>query len=206
MKNILYILFYILVSICIIYEICNNKYYENFIVLQDNIIIPNNCPNYLYTDGTKHYLFNSKKIIDGINNPKEFTTEEQAKNYWQELKCTQPIKVNLTVTKNKDNIINNYEYTCNKHIAPNNFTYENITHKILNLDDNDNDNDVNKSLESLEKLKKYINISRNMADYDLDECIKSEIYKDNNSLKNNNIRDDYYSSIIDVEGKIYYLL
>ena len=214
MKNILYILFYIVVSICIIYEICNNKYYENFIILQENAIIPNHCPNYLYTDGIKYYLYNSKKFIDGINNPIEFTTEQEAKTYWEKIKCSQPIKINLIATKNKDDIINNYEYTCNRHIAPNNFTYENITYKILNLDDtnsnnNSNNNNTiynNETLESLEKLKKYMNIKRNVADYDLKECIKSKIYKDNNTLKNNNMRKDYYSSITELEENVYDLL
>ena len=70
----------ILLSACIVLDVMNFKMKkENFIVLNHEVTVPPNCPNYLYTDNINYYLYNSRLPLNGIPNPVKFNTYEEAK-------------------------------------------------------------------------------------------------------------------------------
>lgn len=110
----------VLVLGCLIW-VLKNKYIENFIVLIDEIIIPNECPNYLVTDGMNYYLINSKKVFDGVNNPLKFNSKQDAETYLETNKCPKLDVIDLVVKKDNTDVSVPYERECAKKVAYNIF-------------------------------------------------------------------------------------
>jgi hypothetical protein len=118
------LLFLVIVIIYILITRYNiNKYFENFIVTVDEIVLGSNCPDYLAYDGSQYYLVFNNKSFDGINNPLHFTSLEQVKNKLLELKCPEsPYIKNMVILsreRNNDDPQETLERKCAKHIAVN---------------------------------------------------------------------------------------
>ena len=71
----LYILLFVLFVMYLFYN--NNKLKENFIVLVEDKIIPENCPDKLFFDGKYYYLHNTKKAFKQGSNPLIFRNIKQ---------------------------------------------------------------------------------------------------------------------------------
>lgn len=119
MSYILVIIVIILLILCII--LYNSKYAENFGLFIQDIIIPKQCYNYLVTDGIKYYLLNTRKIFDGVINPREFTSSDLAYKYLDKIGCPRMDITDLVVKKSKDDPQETLERTCAKIVASNIF-------------------------------------------------------------------------------------
>ena len=96
----------------------DNTIYEGFGLFIKDIIIPKSCYDYLVTDGNKYYLLDSRKLYDGVNNPREFATLSAAHKYMDENKCPRLDLTDLVVRKNKDDPQESLERICAKRVAP----------------------------------------------------------------------------------------
>lgn len=101
---------------CLIW-VLQNRYIEKFIVFVEEIALPRDCPDYLVTNGSHYYLINSRKILDGVNNPLKFNTKEDAEKYLDINKCPKLIPIDLVVDKDPTDVTVNYERECSKKIA-----------------------------------------------------------------------------------------
>lgn len=185
--KLLYILL-ILITACIILEVFNFNT-ENFIVLEEDTSIPYDCPDYIYTDGTHYYLYNSKKLVDGVNNPKKFNTINEAQDYWKSLKCPRIPKVDLVIKKKKDDPTVTYERGCNLKISPNDYEYEKYSYYS----------------DSLKDIRKYQEkVDANPEKYELDSCMLNEIRAEHPELidDTNEAIDNYFSSLENFVGHV----
>ena len=96
----------------------NNNIYEGFGVFIKDIIIPSSCYDYLVTDGTKYYLLDSRKLYNGVDNPREFATLPAAQKFMADNGCPRLDLTDLVVRKNKDDPQESMERICAKRIAP----------------------------------------------------------------------------------------
>jgi hypothetical protein len=96
----------------------NNNIYEGFGVFIKDIIIPSSCYDYLVTDGTKYYLLDSRKLYNGVDNPREFATLSAAQKFMADNGCPRLDLTDLVVRKNKDDPQESMERICAKRIAP----------------------------------------------------------------------------------------
>jgi hypothetical protein len=101
---------------CLIW-VLKNKYIEKFIVLIDEVVIPKECPDYLVTNGVHYYLIDSRKVLDGVNNPMKFDSKEAAESYLDVNKCPKLVPINLVVDKDPTDVTVNYERECAKKVA-----------------------------------------------------------------------------------------
>lgn len=172
MEKLLVILI-ILLSACIILDVMNYQLTkENFIVLNHEVTVPANCPNYLYTDNIHYYLYNSKLPIDGITNPVKYNTFEEAKAKLDMAKCPDIPYVDLVVKKNKEDPTVDYERECNNRIAPFNYLFNK---KVSDAGDN------------IPKIREYQKMAeREQVNFDLETCMIDRINKENPHLAVNN--------------------
>ena len=70
----------VIIVLCMLVYLLNNKSVDSFIVLVNEIIIPKKCPDYLVTDGDHYYLLNSRIPYDGVTNPLKFNSEAEVDN------------------------------------------------------------------------------------------------------------------------------
>lgn len=152
----------------------NNRNKENFIVLQEEVDVPDRCPKYLYTDGRHFYLHNPYYPLDGVKNPMKFDTLQDAENVWKEMKCPRIPYVDLVVKKNnksEDDPWESYERTCNKHIAPNDHKYD----LLMN------------SSKTLKEYRGYqAEIDNDQKNFELETCMIDRIKKENPELVDDN--------------------
>lgn len=106
----------ILILGCLIWVLRNN-YLENFIVTVNELVIPSRCPDYLVTDGRHHYLINSRKVFDGVNNPLKFNSKTEALAYLDNNSCPRLEAIDLVVRKNNKDVTVPYERECGKKTA-----------------------------------------------------------------------------------------
>ena len=106
----------ILILGCLIW-VLRNDYLENFIVTVNELVIPSRCPDYLVTDGRNHYLINSRKVFDGVNNPLKFNNKAEALTYLDNNSCPRLEAIDLVVRKNNKDITVPYERECGKKTA-----------------------------------------------------------------------------------------
>ena len=157
---------------------------ESFIVLVDNHTpIKSDCPEYLYTDSKKYYAYDSRKMIDGVNNPIKFDTLEKAQDYMKSKKCGMDIPIrNVVVVKKGEDPTTFTEQTCAKKIA---YADYKISQKMAKAKD-------------LKEIRKYLNITNNpdnSADYDLEVCMSNVIAKQYpGSVENTNLENMYQTS------------
>ena len=148
---------------------------ENFIVLiDDENPIPSKCPEYLLTNGKEFYLHDSRKPLDGVNNPKKFATQEEVEVYLANNKCpTLPVK-NMVVDKSNDDPTESYERECAKKIAPFNYRIETCIGYA----------------DSIDKVREYQNMAYdegNRVNFDLEKCMVDLVNNENpNMIKDEN--------------------
>lgn len=177
----------ILLSACIVLDVMNFKMKkENFIVLNHEITVPANCPNYLYTDNINYYLYNSRLPVNGITNPVRFNTFEEAKAQLDNAKCPDIPYVNLEVKKNKDDPTVDYERDCNKRIAPFNYLFNK---QVADAGDN------------IPKIREYQKMAeREQVNFDLETCMIDRINKENPHLAINNTDLNYINDYDSIQG------
>jgi hypothetical protein len=177
----------ILLSACIVLDVMNFKMKkENFIVLNHEITVPANCPNYLYTDNINYYLYNSRLPVNGITNPVRFNTFKEAKAQLDNAKCPDIPYVNLEVKKNKDDPTVDYERDCNNRIAPFNYLFNK---QVADAGDN------------IPKIREYQKMAeREQVNFDLETCMIDRINKENPHLAINNTDLNYINDYDSIQG------
>jgi hypothetical protein len=130
---------------------------ENFIVTVDEVDIPDQCPDYMTTDGAKFYLVWNKQPLDGTTNPMTFDTQASAFDWLAAHKCPQLEPIPLTRITNPADPTVSYERECNKQTAnPNYWVGRCAFDKIFESgDDNSTSSDGNTGLTAadLENLR-----------------------------------------------------
>ena len=171
----------ILLVIILIYCICTSNrdgFQNRFQVNQFNIdglsVIDENknknlIYDYLLTDGNLFYLYNSRDLVIGRQNPLIFETLDEAENF-RKSTSTPPLNItNLLIKKTTDDPTENYERACSKKISPFNsrmntcFAYS-------------------KSEKDIEKNKDLIN-DLSSGNHQLESCIIDAIGDENPDLK-----------------------
>ena len=125
--------------------------------------------DYLLTDGNLFYLYNSRDLVIGRQNPLIFETLDEAENF-RKSTSTPPLNItNLLIKKTTDDPTENYERACSKKISPFNsrmntcFAYS-------------------KSEKDIEKNKDLIN-DLSSGNHQLESCIIDAIGDENPDLK-----------------------
>ena len=188
MLNIAGIIVIILILLFLIYFLRSNTL-DNFIVFVDDIIIPTSCYNYLVTNGSKYFLLNTKKIIDGVTNPLTFNTKIDAQTYLKNSKCPIDIPlVDLVMRKKNEDPTVSYERECSKKVAPNLFDLD-----VCGKYGFDNEISTNKYLAKLNQIENDKNI---FADYNVETCMMDKVMKEDSSLDDSNFKS-YFSQYFD---------
>jgi len=125
--------------------------------------------DYLLTDGNLFYLYNSRDLVIGRQNPLIFETLDEAEKF-RKSTSTPPLNItNLLIKKTTDDPTENYERACSKKISPFNsrmntcFAYS-------------------KSEKDIEKNKDLIN-DLSSGNHQLESCIIDAIGDENPDLK-----------------------
>jgi len=109
---------------------------EKFIVTVDEIAIPDQCPDYMTTDGAKYYLVWNNLQLDGKTNPLMFDTQAGAFDWLAARGCPQLEPIPLTRITNLADPTVSYERECNKQTAnPNYWIGRCAMDKIFNNSD-----------------------------------------------------------------------
>ena len=178
----------IIILVCLIY-LLRSKAVDNFIVFVDDVVIPASCYNYLVTNGSKFFLLNTKKMIDGTTNPLTFNTKLEAQNYLKKIKCPIDLPfVDLVMRKKNDDPTVSYERECNRKVAPNLFDLV-----VCGKYGTDDDTLTNKYLAKLNKIETDKKI---FADYNIETCMMDKVMKDDPSLDDTNFKT-YFANYFD---------
>lgn len=178
----------IIILVCLIY-LLRSKAVDNFIVFVDDVVIPASCYNYLVTNGSKFFLLNTKKMIDGTTNPLTFNTKLEAQNYLKKIKCPIDLPfVDLVMRKKNDDPTVSYERECSKKIAPNLFDLD-----VCGKYGTDDDTLTNKYLAKLNKIETDKKI---FADYNVETCMMDKVMKEDPSLDDTNFKT-YFANYFD---------
>lgn len=178
----------IIILVCLIY-LLRSKAVDNFIVFVDDVVIPASCYNYLVTNGSKFFLLNTKKMIDGTTNPLTFNTKLEAQNYLKKIKCPIDLPfVDLVMRKKNDDPTVSYERECSKKIAPNLFDLD-----VCGKYGTDDDTLTNKYLAKLNKIETDKKI---FADYNVETCMMDKVMKEDPSLDDTNFKT-YFAQYFD---------
>lgn len=111
--QVLLITLFVLLGLCLF----NRRQLEKFIVTVEETILPNNCPDYLVTDGQNFYLIFNKKPFDGVSNPLVFQDLADVKRTLEVMNCPMLDVVPLRRKTNNNDPWDNYERQCGKQIA-----------------------------------------------------------------------------------------
>jgi hypothetical protein len=115
---------------------------EKFMVTVDEVAIPEQCPDYMTTDGAKYYLVWNHRKLDGVNNPQVFDTQAGAFDWLAAHGCPQLEPIPLTRITNPADPTVSYERECNKQTAnPNYWLGRCAMDKIFQSQDNDANTD-----------------------------------------------------------------
>ena len=170
------IILLVIILIYCIYTSNRDGFQNRFQVNQFNIdglsVIDENknlVYDYLLTDGNLFYLYNSRDLVIGRQNPLIFETLDEAENF-RKSTSTPPLNItNLLIKKTTDDPTENYERACSKKISPFNsrmntcFAYS-------------------KSEKDIEKNKDLIN-DLSSGNHQLESCIIDAIGDENPDLK-----------------------
>jgi hypothetical protein len=176
----------ILVIILLIFLICflRSKSLDSFIVFLDDIIIPSTCYDYLIYNGRNYFILNSKKILDGITNPIQFDTKEDAVSYLNSLNCPSNIPyVDLVMRKKLDDPTVSYQRECAKKVAPNLFDLD-----VCNTYGSDYDTLASKNLARINQIE---NNKKIYSNYDIESCMIDKAVTEDNSLDDTNFKSDF---------------
>lgn len=134
------------------------------------------CFEYLLYDGSNYYLFDSRLPIDGVSNPKKFSTAISATKYLNGLGCgplpVLDLRANNMPFDSSGNLLDpqvSYEWQCNRKNA------QFIDHlgKCLSYAKTEDD------------FKKYLDITNQqsqMVNFDLESCMLRDIQEQNAEL------------------------
>lgn len=164
--------------------ILRNNTFDNFIVFLDEKVIPKTCWDYLVTNGSSYFLLNSRILIDGVNNPIQFKTKDEALVFLSKNKCPTDIPfVDLVMRKKNEDPVVSYQRECNRKIAPNLFNLD-----ICGNYGSNQDTLTNKYLELVNKIESDKKI---YSDYDLESCMISKAISEDPQLEDTNFITDF---------------
>ena len=174
----------IIIILYILYELFKNKTIDNFIVFLDDVVIPKTCFDYLVFNGSKYYLFNSRLTYDGVNNPIQFETKNDALKHLQKIKCPSTIPfVDLVARKKTEDVSVSYQRECNKKIAPNLFDLD-----ICSMYGSEADTLTSKYISRINKIESDKKIYSN---YDLESCMISKAIAEDAELDDSNFINEF---------------
>jgi len=178
----------IIIMIFLIY-ILKTKMFDSFIVFLDDVVIPKSCYNYLVTNGSNYFLFNSNKILDGITNPLKFKNKLEAVNYLKKMECPDNIPfVDLVMRKSIDDPTVSYERECGKQVAPNLFDLDICATYGSDLDTLDS--------KYISKINKIENDKKLYSNYDIERCMIEKASKEDPKLDDTHFKA-YFSQYFD---------
>ena len=183
MLNIAGILVVIILLIFLIYFL-RSKSLDTFIVFLEDIVIPSTCYDYLLYNGKNYFILNSKKIIDGISNPIQFNSKEDAKSYLNSLNCPDNIPyVDLVMRKNIDDPTVSYQRECSKKVAPNLFDLD-----VCGIYGSDNDTSTSNRIALINKIE---NDKKIYSNYDIETCMINKAVSEDESLDDINFKSNF---------------
>lgn len=159
---------------------------EPFLVLlDDETPRGSSCYEYLVYDGSAYYLFDSRRMIDGIQNPKKFLSAEVANDYLNKNSCGRlpvtDLRANKVAFDKKGHILDpqvSYERECNKKNA----IFVDKLGKCMAY------------AKTEEDFKKYLDMTNQQAqlvNFDLDSCMIDTVKDQNSVLVGTTGLDDY---------------
>jgi len=179
----------VIIILIVLYIVIKNRALDNFIVFLDDVVIPKTCWDYLVTNGTNYFLFNSKMMVDGVNNPLKFPTKQSALGHLQKNNCPLNIPyVDLVMRKKIDDPTVSFERECNHKVAPNLFDLD-----ICSTYGSDYDTLTSKYLAKVNKIESDKKI---YANYDVESCMIAKAAKEDPQLDDSHFRD-YFKQYFD---------
>ena len=143
-----------------------------------SVVIPEQCYEYLVTDGTSYYLLNPKKNYDGITNPRKFKLLADANKFLLDNGCTPLPLINLVVSKNPEDPTDSYEKVCSREVANNRFNAD-ICSNYADMNGTVSDELVARKLKTIRE-----DIERNFDNYSIEECMIKKVGDDIPQLRN----------------------
>lgn len=102
----------------LVFCVAKRNIIERFVSDMESVLLSDNCPNYMVSDGAKYYLIFNHKEFDGVNNPLVFNSKEEADIYSKKLGCIHTLEpVYLRRVTNHEDPVESYERTCAKQVA-----------------------------------------------------------------------------------------
>jgi hypothetical protein len=145
-QKIICIVLFIILVVGVLFCSLRGGALEKFITTVDEVAIPNQCPDYMTTDGAKYYLVWNNRQLDGTSNPQVFDTQAGAFDWLAAHGCPRLEPVPLTRITNPADPTVSYERACNKQTAnPNYWIGRCAMDKIFQTGDNDSNSDSGKS-------------------------------------------------------------
>lgn len=161
-----------------------NQTLDGFIVFLDDIVIPKTCWDYLVTNGRDYFLFNSRALVNSVNNPLKFPTKQAALDYLNNTGCPANIPfVDLVMRKKIEDPTVSFQRTCNRKIAPNLFDLD-----ICGTYGSDQDTLTSKYLARVNKIESEKKI---YADYDLETCMIDQAVTRDKELDDRNFKAEF---------------
>lgn len=108
----------VILIIGLIFCIAKRRLIERFVSEMESVLLNDNCPNYMVSDGAKYYLIFNHKEFDGVHNPLTFDSKEEANIAAKKLGCPTVLEpILLSRVTNHDDPIESYERSCAKQVA-----------------------------------------------------------------------------------------
>lgn len=108
----------VVLAIGLVFCIVKRNLIERFVSDMESVLLSDNCPNYMVSDGAKYYLVFNHKEFDGVHNPLVFNSKEEADIYSKKLGCMRVLEpVYLRRVTNHDDPVESYERSCAKQVA-----------------------------------------------------------------------------------------
>ena len=164
--------------------ILRNRTFDNFIVFLDNVAIPKTCWDYLVTNGQDFFLFNSRALVDSVNNPLKFRTKQAALEHLKKAGCLAEIPfVDLVMRKKIEDPTVSFQRECNRVIAPNLFDLD-----VCGTYGSDNDTLTSKYLARVNKIESDKKL---YANYDLEACMINKAVSRDKELDDSGFKAEF---------------
>lgn len=164
--------------------VLRNRSFDNFIVFLDDVVIPKTCWDYIVTNGHDFFLFNSRVLVDSVNNPLKFPTKQAALDYLKKAGCPANIPfVDLVMRKKIEDPTESFQRECNRDISPNLFDLD-----ICGTYGNDNDTLTGKYLSRVNKIESDKKL---YANYDLEACMIKKAVSRNPDLDDTGFKAEF---------------
>lgn len=164
--------------------ILRNRTFDNFIVFLDDVAIPKTCWDYLVSNGRDFFLFNSRALVDSVNNPLKFATKQAAIEHLKKTGCQAGIPfVDLVMRKKTEDPTVSFQRECNRVIAPNLFDLD-----ICSTYGTDNDTLTSKYLARVNKIESDKKL---YANYDLEACMINKAVSRDKELDDSGFKAEF---------------